>query len=78
MAIATIEQLQVGKDYVIAKNGGDAQLITDIKSLIDNSKLLDSLGMEICQTFKDVAIGHMYTSQKRILSGITIDYHHFI
>jgi hypothetical protein len=49
MGIETIRQWQVGNDDVTAKNDNDTHLVTDIKSLIDNSKLLDSLGMEISQ-----------------------------
>lgn len=76
MGIETIKQWQVGNDDVTAKNDNDTHLVTDIKSLIDNSKLLDSLGMEISQTLKGVIVKHKYTTKERILAGITIDYRH--
>ncbi len=75
MGIETIRQSQVGNDDV-TKNDNDTDLVTDIKSLIDNSKLLDSLGMEISQTLKGVIVKHKYTTKERILAGITIDYRH--
>jgi HAD superfamily hydrolase (TIGR01484 family) len=76
LGIETIAQRHDGNDDVTAKNGSNSHLITDIRSIIDNSKLLDSLGMEISQTFKDVTVEHKYTSRERILAGITIDYRH--
>lgn len=76
MGIETIRQWQVGNDDVTVKNDNDTHLVTDIKSLIDNSKLLDSLGMEISQNFKGVIVKHKYTTKERILAGITIDYRH--
>ena len=81
MGIETIVlESQVGNDCARVKNGSnhsiEAQLITDITSLSGNSKLLTSLGKEIAQTFNDVSIDYKYTSNERILAGITIDYRH--
>jgi len=80
MGIETIVlDRQVGNDDARVKNASnphfDAHLIPDITSLTDNSKLL-TLGKEIAHNFNDVAVDYKYTSNERILAGITIDYRH--
>jgi HAD superfamily hydrolase (TIGR01484 family) len=80
MGIETIVlDRQVGNDDARVKNGSNhhfnAHLIPDITSLTDSSKLL-TLGKEIAHNFNDVAVDYKYTSNERILAGITIDYRH--
>jgi hypothetical protein len=63
MGIETIALAsQVSNEDAHVKNGRnhsvEAHLITDIKSLSRNSKLLTSLGKEIAHTFSDVSIDY--------------------
>lgn len=81
MGIETIALAsQVGNEDAHVQNGRnhsvEAHLLTDITSLSRNSKLLATLGKEIALIFNDVSIDYKYTSNERILAGITIDYRH--
>jgi hypothetical protein len=49
-------------------------LLLNNKILEVNSKLLTSLANDISLNFSQIAVERKFTSDKRILAGITIDY----
>jgi trehalose-6-phosphatase len=51
-------------------------ILNDNKTLLANSSLLASLAENISLSYKDVIIERKFTSNKRILAGVTFDYRH--